>query len=65
MEKEETQTFVNTLFDDDLLEKLDSLVAKRDQTRAGYIRSLVRKAWDEEERRRERRRVAQSQRQVA
>lgn len=44
--KEETQN-VPTPMDRDLLGKLDFMVEKQSQTRAGFIRFLVKQAWEE------------------
>jgi len=47
MEKSRTQN-VPTPMDDDLLEKLDIMRGNVEQTRAGFIRLLVRQAWESE-----------------
>lgn len=46
MEKTKTQN-VPTPFDDDLLTKLDEMVEADEQTRAGFIRLLVRQRWEQ------------------
>ena len=44
------KTFVNTLMDNELLEKLDKMVGRHESTRAQFIRLLIRNAWEEEQR---------------
>ena len=44
MAKDE-KVFVNTQMETDLVKKLDAMAAANEQTRAGLIRLLVKKAW--------------------
>lgn len=42
----DTKVFVNTQMETDLVEKLDTMVDAKGQTRAGLIRLLVKQAWE-------------------
>lgn len=50
METTPDRTFVNAPIDQELLEKLDTMVKAKESTRAQFIRLLVREAWEEFER---------------
>lgn len=47
MTKDEPKTFVNTLVDNDLLEKLDEMAAAKESTRSQLIRLFIREKYEE------------------